>query len=361
MPKKNRTSAKPITGKNTSANTNRSLKKLKRLEDFQQTWPEQLSFFEMAQPEEQKYSNTIELYDFIPKYHWGKSQRIGGQFLPSLERIFECRGVRYKVRINPARIEDTDGVVRDYYPSKREELVEDALRKLACEGHGLFLDDEAGVTFSLYQLQQELRSMGHTYSISQLKDALMVCAQSNISLSTEDGDAIFVSSLFETLGLQTREDWLGQGHKTRAFVRFNSLVTQSIKRKTYRPLNYEKSMSYKSVIARQLHKRMSHHYTQASVSNPYHILLTTIVRDFGLTAYSQLRDNLRDVRNALDEMCEKDVLLEYKIERTTDTNQRNKLIEAKFILLPHPNFISEVAWANRKQIERQQLPASGRF
>lgn len=356
MPKKANNTTKALKSGEVAEKRRKTPSKSKRLEDFQQSWPAQLSFFELAQPEEQKYSNTIELYDFIPKYHWGKSQRISDQFLQSLEREFECRGVRYKVRINPARIEDADGVVRDYYPSKREELVEDALRKLACEGQGLFLDDEAGVTFSLYQLQQELRSMGHTYSISQLKDALMVCAQSNISLSTEDGDAILVSSLFETLGLQTREDWQGQGQKTRAFVRFNSLVTQSIKRKTYRPLNYEKSMSYKSVIARQLHKRMSHHYTQASVTNPYHILLTTIIRDFGLTAYSQLRDNLRDVLASLDEMCEKDVVLEYKVERTTDVDQRNKLCEAKFILLPHPNFINEVARANKKQLERPILP-----
>ena len=330
--------------------------KLKRLEDFQKSWPEQLSFFELSHPEEQQYSNTIELYDFIPKYHWGKTERISGQFLKSLEREFECRGVRYKVRVNPARIADADGVVRDYFPSKREELVEDALRKLACEGQGLFLDDEAGVTFSLYQLQQELKTMGHTYSISQLKDALMICAQTNISLSTEDGDAILISSMFETLGLQTREDWQGQGHKTRAFVRFNSLVTQSIRRKTYRPLNYEKSMSYKSVIARQLHKRMSHHYTQASVLNPFSIRLTTVIRDFGLTAYTQLRDNLRDVRAALDEMCEQDMLLKYKVERTTDATQRNKLIEAKFIMVPHPNFVNEIVWANKKQTDMLKLP-----
>ncbi len=72
--------------------------------------------------------------------------------------------------------------------------------------------------------------------------------------------------MFETLGLQTREDWKGTGEKTKAFVRFNSLVSEGIKTGAFRQLDYEKAMSYSSVIARQLHKRMSHHFTQASIS-----------------------------------------------------------------------------------------------
>ena len=274
---------------------------IKKFDEFEQSNPAQMSLFEMLLPHEREYSNTIELYDFIPKYFWGKSQRINGKFLDQLEREFECRSVRYKVKIDPAKISDRDGVTRDYYPSKREELVEDALRKFACEGQGLFLDDQAGVTFTLYQIHQELKRLGHTYSIREIKDALLICAKTNITVSTEDGKSILVSSLFETLGLQTREDWLGQGEKTKAFVRFNSLVTQSIKQQTFRQLNYDKAMSYKLVIARQLHKRMAHHYPQASFSNPYHFLLSTIIRDFGLTEYAQLRDNLRDVQAALDE------------------------------------------------------------
>src|SRR5437879_3211169 len=93
----------------------------KRLEDHKQTKPPQLSLFEMLAPEDRRYSNTIELYDFIPKYNYGKVERIGGEFLRALEREFECRGLKYTVKIHPASIEDEDGVDRYYYPSKREE------------------------------------------------------------------------------------------------------------------------------------------------------------------------------------------------------------------------------------------------
>ncbi len=197
--------------------------------------------------------------------------------------------------------------------------------------------------------------MGHTYSIREIKDALLICAKTNVTVSTEDGKSILVSSLFETLGLQTREDWRGQGEKTKAFVRFNSLVTQSIKQQTFRQLNYDKAMSYKSVIARQLHKRMAHHYPQASFSNPYHFLLSTIIRDFGLTEYAQLRDNLRDVQAALEEMKEKEIIMSYQIQKILDNKRRNKLIDAKFVLTPDARFISEVIKANKRQAELKKI------
>jgi hypothetical protein len=323
--------------------------KAKKLKDYDRSKPMQLTLFEMILPNEREFSNTVELYDFIPKYHWGKVQRINDKFLDSLEREFECRGVKYKVKIRPASVEDRNGVERYYYPSKREELVEDALRKFVAEGQGVFLDEQAGVTFSLYQLQEELKRNGHSYSKDQIKDALLICARTNMTVTSESGTSVLVSNLFETLGLQTREDWKDQDNKSRAFVRFNSLVTKSITSRTFRQLNYEKVMSYKNVIARQLHKRMSHHYVQASISNPYHFLLSTLIRDFGLTQYAQLRDNLRDVQIALDEMVEKKVLLSHKVEKILESSKRAKLLDAKFTLLPDPSFTSEIIGANKLQ------------
>jgi hypothetical protein len=329
--------------------------KAKRLDDYDRSKPMQMTLFELLLPNEREFSNTVELYDFIPKYHWGKVQRINDKFLDSLEREFECRGVKYKVKIRPASIEDRNGVERYYYPSKREELVEDALRKFVAEGQGVFLDEQAGVTFSLYQLQEELRQNGHSYSKDQIKDALLICARTNMTVTTDNGSSVLVSNLFETLGLQTRDDWKEQGNKSRAFVRFNSLVTKSITSRTFRQLNYEKVMSYKNIIARQLHKRMSHHYIQASVANPYHILLSTIIRDLGLTQYAQLRDNLRDVQIALDEMIEKKVLLSYKIEKVLENSKRAKLLDAKLVLVPDPAFTSEIIGANKLQAKIKSI------
>ncbi len=347
---------KQTSAAKTPAKTKSAATRSKKLAEYKQEKPIQLTLFELLLPNEKPYSNTVELYDFIPKYHWGKVERVNGMFLKSLEREFECRGVSYRVSIQPASLKDKNGEEKYYYPSKREELVEDALRKFAVEGQGLFLDDAAGVTFTLHQLQQELMNNGHSYSKDQIKDALLVCAKTNITVTSDDGSAILVSGLFETLGLQTREDWESKGQKSKAFVRFNPLVTQGIKSRKFRQFNYETSMSYKNVIARQLHKRMSHHYTQASVTQPYAINLSTIIRDFGLTAYERLSHNLRDVEVALDEMQSKDVILNYKIDKTLDPEQRNKLVEAKITITPHPRFAGEVMSGNKHQLTVSQFP-----
>lgn len=347
--------------KNPPKGKNASMVKAKKLEEYVQEKPVQLTLFELLLPSEKHYSNTVELYDFIPKYHWGKVERVNGMFLKSLEREFECQGRRYNVTIQPASLKDKNGEEKYYYPSKREELVEDALRKFAVEGQGLFLDDAAGVTFTLHQLQQELSNNGHSYSKDQIKDALLVCAKTNLTVTSSDGNSVLVSGIFETLGLQTREDWETQGQKSKAFVRFNPLVTEGIKGRKFRMFNYETSMSYKNVVARQLHKRMSHHFTQASMTQPYNILLTTMIRDFGLTAYERLSHNLRDVEVALNEMKEKEVIIFYKIEKTLDAEQRNKLVEAKITITPHPRFAGEIVQGNKRQAIVKETPVNGKL
>jgi hypothetical protein len=322
-----------------------------KIADYNKSKPVQLGLFELIHPSEKDYSNTIELYDFIPKYVWGRLERIQEKFLEPIERDFDCRSQSYRVRIAPARIKDSDGVSRDYFPGKREELVEDALRKIATAGQGIFLDNEAAVTFTLYQLQQELKRTGHTYSITQIKEALMVCVGTNLQLTDANGQDVLASSIFDTIGLQTREDWEGQGEKTKAFVRFNAMVTISIRNRTFRQFNYEISMGYQNVISRQLHKRISHHFTQASFAQPFTILLSTVIRDFGLTAYEKFSHNLRDVEVALKEMVEKNVLLKYSLDKILDEKRRNKIADVRLVLFPHPNFVGEVINANKKQKE----------
>lgn len=333
---------------------------MKKLDEYTQTRPSQLDFFELLGIENKSYSRTIELYDFIPKYHWGKKvERINGRFLDSLEREFECRGKKYKVRINPARIQGKDGITRDYYPGQREEIVEDALRKLAVEGRGKFLDDYAGVIFTLYELQQELKKTGHSYNYDEIKEALYICAKTNLEVLSEDGGAVLLSNIFETLGLATFEDWKTKGKDAKCFVRFNALVTRAIRQFDIRRFNYEKAWAYKSVIARQLHKRLSHHYTQASGNNKYSIKLTTLIRDFGLTRYGELTKNLRDVKKALDEMEEKGVLDKYQVDPIVDASRHNKLEDAAITLWTTYDFDMEAIESNRERKAKPLSPSSG--
>lgn len=326
------------------------IKENKKITDFKQSKPDQLTLFEIIDPKEKKYSNTIELYDFVPKYKYGKIERINGKYLDSFEREFECRGVKYHATITPTSVKGEDGEEKFYYPGKREELVEDALRKLATAGQGVFLDEEAGVTFSLYQLQQELKRTGHDYNITQLKEALFILSGTILTLKSEDGKGVIRSSLFKRLGLNSREDWEKQGKKEVAYIKFNELVTKSIKEISFKQINYEKAMSYDSTIARQLHKRMSHHFTQAGWNDPpYCINLTTLIRDFGITPYKWLSHNLRDIVIALEEMKNKDVIRDYEIYKTLDgEKKRGTLIEAKIAINPGREFIDDAVKSNKR-------------
>lgn len=330
----------------------------KRVDDYEQTSSVQMELFQSLLPEDKQFSNTIEFYDFCPKYVYWRTERLQDKFLDRIERDFECRGQKYNIAIDPAKIKDSDGIVRDYFPGTVEELVEDALRKLAVDGHGLFLDDQAAVTFTLYELQQELAKTGHTYSLDQIKKALMVCVGTTIHLTTESGETVFSDHLFETVGLNTREDWKGQGKKTKAFVRFNSLVTKSIKEGSWRQFNYEISMRFKSVVSRQLNKRLSHNFTYANMAQDFNISLSTMLRDFGLTPYEYMRDNLRHVTKALDEMVEKRVIRKYEIKNVYDANRKNKLVDAVIIVKPDLDFVNQTISSNVRQRKVKELTGS---
>lgn len=328
----------------------KNLEEPKKFLEYRHSKPFQLTLFDLLE-NEKEFSHTIELYDFMPKYVWGKVERVGGVYLPRLEREFECRGKKYFLTLFPASIEDKNGNEKYHYPAKREEIVEDALRKLMADGQGVFLDGEVGVSFTLYRLQKELQDNGHTYSRQQIKDALEVLAKTNIELKSESGTIEFIFHPIEAIGFN------GENEETQTFVKFSPLVTKSIKERSFRLFNYQKVMSYKSVIARQLHKRMAHHYTQASLTEFYTLMLTTVIRDFGLTRRKQLKDNLRETEEALAELKEKNVIINYQSDKIIERNPRVRLTDVKFTLQPHFDFVNEMKRANsKKKLEITVIP-----
>jgi hypothetical protein len=318
----------------------RRREKPKPFERYDHQHPVQLSLFEILEVENRQYSNTVEIYDFLPKEFLGKATRVADTYLPRLEREFECRGIKYKMKLDPARVEDKDGTVREFYPSQREEVVEDCLRKLMVEGGGVFLDDQASVRFTLYQLQKELSDNGHTYSYTQIRESLEILTKTNIELSSDNGDIRLIFSPIETLGIK------GEGGETQTFVRFSPLVTNSIKDRKFRLINYKKVMGYRSAIARKLHKRLSHFYIQASLTDKYSALLSTLIRDFGLTKYSQMSKNLRDFEKAVEELKDSNTILNFSKEEIKQERPRLKVIDYRLTIQPHPEFVSDVKKAN---------------
>lgn len=307
--------------------------------------PIQLSLFSML-PENITFSNTIELYDAIPKIILGKN-KLGERLYP-IEREFKHRENTYRVVIKPAMIKDAEGKYIDALPGQREEFVEDALRKIATDGNIVFVGHQVGVSFTIYQLKKELERTGHSYSYQQIKDALEILVSCNMKLTMviENGkkEELFSESLFSRMAGKTEDGWIeGEGKRTSFVIFFNSLVKKSIFELTFRRYNYEICMQYSNAIARYMHKRMSHNYIQASMMKPYEILMSTVIAGSGMKSYSKLSENHKYISKALDEMKERKVLIDWKSQRVTG--------DYKYTLVPTQAFVSEIKRTN--QLHRQ--------
>jgi hypothetical protein len=99
----------------------------------------QLSLFQTflynTPKEKDRLSNAVDLWDCVPRYSVGRKAanraRENGEFPEVFITTFHHRGRVYGCTITPANVKDLDGNRGYFYPGATEELVEDALRKLA--------------------------------------------------------------------------------------------------------------------------------------------------------------------------------------------------------------------------------------
>jgi len=230
-------------------------------------------------------SNTVELWDSLPKY--AVSQQAMNKactpegYLPRLEKSFVYRDRSYKVRISPAIIDSEEGGDKAFYPSANEELIEDALRKIAAGQYKGFFDTQAfksSVVFSIHILRQELKKRGHTRSYQEIIRSLHVLAGSHIEILLPDGKGFAQTSYLPALAEISRA-MLAEDPKARWAAQFHPLVTEGIDTLSYRQYNYHLMMSHSTQLARWLHKRLSHNYVNASFTVPYRLRLSAIRRN----------------------------------------------------------------------------------
>ncbi len=331
----------------------------------------QLNLFQtfLANTDEQRdgLSNAIDLWDSVPRYSVSRQAmtkaRINGRFLEKHETTFMHRGRTYSRVISPARIKDEDGVDRDYYPSATEELIEDALRKIATEQKSGYFDkpsQKSGVMFTLYELREELSRRGHARSYQEIVQALNVLAHCVIEIKPIDSevDATFIAPCFPSLAAVSRAK-LRADPKARWVVQFHPLVTGSIDQVTYRQYNYHLMMGHSTQLARWLHKHLVLKYTFADHLKPFEMRFSTILRDSGLLdGYSRTRDAINALEEAYAELKERHVVADFKREDVT--GPRRKLLDVVFVIRPHSDFIRETKAANKRQGDAGRAVGLGR-
>lgn len=310
--------------------------------------------------ERQKLSNAIELWDVVPRYSISRIEmtkmRNSSGHLDLLKRDFDHRGIRYNIQIQAALVEEkiNNGGVKAiaYYPSANEELVEEALRKLAVDqGHGFYEKEKghSGVVFSLFQLRKELRRSGHARSFSEIKLSLDILSGSSIQIvaNMAQGKAFAKCNYLPLVAGVTRRD-LESEPNARWLVQFHPLVTESIDKFFYRQFNYEQLMSYKTQLARWLHRLLIIKYTFASKIKTFEIRYSTIKRDSAmLDNYSRDRAAQEACDYSLNELVGDHVIS--SVKRRVETGIRRKVMDIVYTLTPSMGFIAEVKAANKRR------------
>jgi hypothetical protein len=321
----------------------------------------QLSLFQNflcnTDAERDNLSNLIDLWDNVPRYSVSRQamtkSRIQGRFLEKHEAEFQYKGRTFVRTLTPARVEDLDGVDRDFYASATEELVEDALRKLAAEQQSGYFDKpsyRSGVVFTLYALREELKKRGHTRSYQQIILALNILSGSIIEITARDqvGEKQFITrSAYLPHLSAVSKGRLHEDPKAKWVVQFHPLVTGSIDKVTYRQFNYDLMMSHSTQLARWLHKQLVLKYTFASLTAPFEIRYSTIKRDSGLLEqYARPRDAIGTLSQAFTELKGRGVLLGF--ERKDVTGLRKRLLDVAFTLTPSLDFIRDTKAGSRR-------------
>jgi hypothetical protein len=307
--------------------------------------------------ERDQLSNTIDLWDSVPRYSVSRQAmtklRTEKGFLDLLKLDFSYKGVPLRAVIQPARIEEADGSSADYYPSANEELVEDALRKIAADQNRGYFDKSqyrSGVVFTLYMLRHELKKRGHARSYQQIILSLKILSGSIIELRAADGssaEAFARSPYFPSITAVSRKKLLDDPH-ARWVVQFHPLVTQSIDVLNYRQFNYHQMMAHSTQLARWLHKQLSLKFTFASLTKTFEMRYSTIRRDSALLQnYTRERKAIEAVDEAFEELKAGGVLL--RIEKSDVRGQRAKLEDVVYTLTASPDFAAQMKAANKRQ------------
>lgn len=314
---------------------------------------------------EDDYSNMIDIWNLLPRFHLTNEQieQIESEWLTICD-------TKYKITLRPVPMKNTqksiNGLIRVKYPGMREMYVEEALTKMATtnfleniEGKEIELTDLSkryliSVKFTLNGLQRELRRFGHTYSINQIKEALMILNEATLYIKAETIDPknplkkIFYEyrgAIISQLELVDYDSYLNSNNSMSRVV-FHELKTLTIMNIAFRKYNYSKSMRLTSYLSKYLFNRLILNWRQASTYDYYSIRMSTVLQDSCHKRSKSIYNDIRAIRKAFNQLIAQEILLDCKEERI---KKNNRTIDILFTLCPHPDFIRDTVKANSTQ------------
>lgn len=336
----------------------------------------QLVLFEL---EDRSQSHLIALYDLAPRYVFasrdgGRSAETApakGNFVASIKREFTYRGSTFNLTIQPARLTrvvnrdesaaQPDGpteIEYEVFPAEREQVVEHVVRRLAMDRSRLSLGgenrDKVQMRFTLYEIQRELRAVGHTLSIRDIRESLTILARSRIIIAKPGDGAkkgrganLLESTAFPVLAIRSRPDLVGdEGSDEETHLQFNPLVSSAIRNLEFKPVSYQWLMRLKSPVSRWLYNRLSAEYDYSGAEAPGDLGVKAmtlsadeIIKNSGMNVWSRRRDTLRAVTSAVEALVEEGILT--SAEKLYD--KIGARIEGiTYVMLPSAKFLAQV-------------------
>ena len=308
-------------------------------------------FGQFVTNDKSKVSNTIEFWDSIPKFFLNSKQqeklRTKEGLANSYIKKYEKDGQEYKIKIQPALIEEKDGTEKAFFPSVTEELVEEVLKKILTDQqkYGIHIEnkEETWVKFSLSMIHKELKEHGKTRSREQIKQAIQVMNRS-ILILYKGKKEIWSGAILQDLVTVDRDKYI-EGKENLHVARLPLFVSHAINQLDYRQFNYNKLMVSNNQLTRYIYKRLINRFTNANYHNQYHFMYSDIKQGSGLLEAGEAKANRRKVKNSLNELMEQKIISKYEVEEKIENRA---VIDVKYIILPSPDFIQEQKAANKR-------------
>ena len=302
-------------------------------------------------------SNTIELWERIPKYFFTAKQveklRTPTGHADPYEWKYTENGNAYTVSIQPALIKQKNGSYKAFFPGVTEELIEEALKKILTDQQYTIHDPdnlESWVKFSLNMLDKELKKKGRTRNFNEIKDAIEVMSKCNITLSKNNKE-IWNGNILQDLVTVGREDYLASTN-THHIARLPLFISHSINNLDYRQFNYDRLMSCNEQLTRWIYKRLINRFTQASPITEYSCMYSDIKQTSGLLQQTREIDNRRKILSAFNELQQKGIIQCLQIdERKTGRT----ISDVKYTIKAAPQFISEQIASNKRATDTKTI------
>ncbi|WP_409286963.1 replication protein [Pseudomonas guariconensis] len=323
---------------------------------------------------DEDYSNLVSIYDALPRFSWAsKTVRDMSKMTTQLEGTLNdepwkvimkavSMEVPVKVKGKPTGEMEWVGV----YPGTREECVEEALRKFSTQP-GRFKESECAVLFSLYELRKELKSVGHTYTYDELREALDILAKASLTIQTRtaDGESIdIISNYLPLLFLRSKnkssknyieaKDMPDDERKnaTMCVAVLHPLISRAIDRGDYRLYHYSTSMRLTNSLAKTLNRELSMRWRNASPNHPYRFHLVEFLSNTARGLSKRIPEDFRAVNTALNQLVDEGVLSEFK--STPIKKPKGKgAIDYVYEVFPTNKFVSMIVNGHRREKHRE--------